>query len=378
MIKFPLFAIKTQPLASIFFTVTNDLSYDQRMIRICTSLTHAGYEVMLIGRKKKNSVPLVATIYKQKRLPCFFEKGKLFYFEYNLRLFFFLLFKKAAVVCAIDLDTIIPCYYISRLKKIKRVYDAHEYFSQQKEIISRPGIYRIWHWVEKTFVPDFTDGYTVGSYIAAEFEKLYNVKYQVIRNLPVFKPANLISTSTNAKKIIIYQGAVNEARGLEYLIPAMKNVDAELHIYGDGNFVEQIRGIVSTNNLADKVFIKGKLLPDDLDKVTQHAYIGVNLVENTGLNQYYSLANKFFDLIQHEIPQVTMDYPEYKTVNDAFEVAVLIRDLQISRISNALNSLLNDVALYDRLKQHCSSAKKVFNWQQEEKKLIAFYKDILG
>ncbi len=35
----------------IFCTVTNDLNYDQRMIRICTSLVRAGYEVVLVGRE---------------------------------------------------------------------------------------------------------------------------------------------------------------------------------------------------------------------------------------------------------------------------------------------------------------------------------------
>ena len=109
----------------IVCTVTNDLNYDQRMIRICTSLTGAGYEVLLVGRRKRNSLPLKEKSFKQKRLFCFFEKGKLFYAEYNIRLFFFLLFVKLDVICAIDLDTILPCLMISKLRSKKRVYDAH-------------------------------------------------------------------------------------------------------------------------------------------------------------------------------------------------------------------------------------------------------------
>jgi len=35
--------------------VTNDLHQDQRMNRICTALADAGYEVTLIGRKRKTS-----------------------------------------------------------------------------------------------------------------------------------------------------------------------------------------------------------------------------------------------------------------------------------------------------------------------------------
>ena len=37
----------------IYFIVTNDLSLDQRMIRIATSLGNAGYTVSLVGENRK-------------------------------------------------------------------------------------------------------------------------------------------------------------------------------------------------------------------------------------------------------------------------------------------------------------------------------------
>ena len=346
------------------------------MIRICTSLAKAGYDITLIGRRMSNTVPLRQQSYKQKRLNCWFEKGKLFYAEYNTRLFFFLLFKKMDAICAIDMDTILPCYYLSKIKGIKRICDAHEYFSQQKEIISRPAVYKIWHWIEKRYLPKFPDGYTVGHCISAEFKKLYGVNYEVIRNIPLMKENS--NNSFAKEKIVLYQGAVNEARGFEWLIPAMKNMDAVLHIYGDGNFMEQANVLIQTNNLRDKVFMKGKLLPDALEEITKQAYIGINLVEHKGLNQYYSLANKFFDLVQNGIPQVTMNFPEYKNINDKFKVALLIDDLNISNIEKNINLLLKNESLYKELQQNCLAAAKVLNWQQEEIRLLAFYKNIFG
>src|SRR5262245_43375091 len=106
----------------IIFTVTNDCNYDQRMIRIAGSLASAGYEVVLVGANSGKSLPLVPREFKQKRLSLFFSKGKLFYFEYNLRLFLFLLFQQADLLCAIDLDTILPVYLVSVIKGTKRVY----------------------------------------------------------------------------------------------------------------------------------------------------------------------------------------------------------------------------------------------------------------
>src|SRR5258705_13098868 len=130
------------------------------MIRICSSLADAGYAVTLIGRKNKASTPLTSQKYRQKRLFIFFNGGFGFYAEYNIRLFFYLLFAKTDMICCIDLDTMLPVWLAGKLKNKQRVYDAHEYFSQQKEIMTRPEVHRVWKWIERTFVPKFKKGYT--------------------------------------------------------------------------------------------------------------------------------------------------------------------------------------------------------------------------
>ncbi len=344
------------------------------MIRICSSLDAAGYQVLLVGQKGWASLPLISKKYQQKRIYTFFKAGFGFYAEYNIRLFLYLLFTKADIFCCIDLDTMLPVWLASKLRGKKRVYDAHEFFSQQKEIITRPKVQIVWLWIEKTFLPKFKLGYTVSQSIADEFKRRYGVEYEVIRNLPLLKSFQPIDTK---KKIILYQGAVNEARGLEFLIPAMKNVEAELHIYGDGNFMDQTKSLIQSNNMQNKVLLKGKVLPNELDTITQQAFIGLNLVENNGLNQYYSLANKFFDYMQNGTPQVSMNFPEYRKINDEFEVAILIDDLKPEMITAAINSLLNDKELYNKLSNNCMQARASFNWQQEEIKLLAFYKSIL-
>lgn len=355
---------------TIYCTVTTDLSYDQRMIRICTSLAQAGYDVVLVGRKLRASLPLSRQPFRQVRLNCLVEKGKLFYAVYNLRLFLFLLVKKMDCICAIDLDTILSVLLVSKLKRVKRVYDAHELFCEMKEIVTRPAIYKAWKKIEAYAVPQFSAGYTVNEQIAAEFKRMYDVDYSVIRNITLLRDH---SSAPAAERFILYQGAVNEGRSFETLIPAMAFVDAQLWICGDGNFLEQAKQLTTQYRLADKVIFKGKLEPADLREVTRQAYIGVTLFENKGLSNYYSLANRFFDYIHAGVPQLCVDYPVYRAINAEIEVAVLVSDLQPENIARELNNLIGNQVVHTQLRENCLLARKKWNWQQEEKQLVRFY-----
>lgn len=332
--------------------------------------------MLLVGRKTAGSPALDPKPYRQHRMRLFFSKGKLFYAEYQIRLFFFLLKSKTDAVIANDLDTIIPVYFSAKIKGWKIAMDAHEYFTGQKEVVSRPGIFRFWKWVERKFLPKFQSGYTVSDGIARLFREEYKLNYEVIRNVPTFSLHQPHVFKDNP--VIIYRGAVNEGRGLKELAETMKNLPAKLNIYGDGNFMNPLQKLISENNLAGKMVIKGAVLPADLDVATELSDIGLNLVENNGLNQYYSLANKFFDMIMHGLPQVTMDFPEYRAINNQFEVAVLIPHCTPDAIEHGIQKLMQDPELYTRLANNCKQASKVFNWEFEKIKLKSFYERFLG
>ena len=358
----------------LLFTVTNDLVFDQRMTRICTSLQNNGYEVLLIGRRLRNSLPLLQHAFQQRRLFCFFEKGKLFYVEYNLRLFVFLLFQQMDLICAIDLDTILPCYLVSVIRGKKRVYDAHELFCEMKEVVTRPSVYEFWKRIEKFAVPRFKYGYTVNHPIRNILKKDYGVNYEIIMNVP-FRTEY---SETEKQNFIIYQGTVNHGRSFETLIPAFQWIDCPFFIYGDGNFYEECKELINEYKLEDKVFLKGKLLPAELKSITPKALMGITLFENTGLSNYYSLGNRFFDYIQAGIPQLCVDFPVYREINNEHEVAVLITDLSPKSIAEAVNSLLQDKKLQNRLQQNCMEARKVYNWQNEEEKLVQYYRRVFA
>ncbi len=348
------------------------------MLRICNSLTHAGYEVELVGRKRKNSPPLVDQIFRQKRLPMFFQKGKLFYAEYNIRLLLYLLRQKADAICSIDLDSIMPGLIASRRKGWKRVYDAHELFCEMEEIISRPKIYWFWKKIEKRALPYFPDGYTVNQSYQEEFERMYGNRYEIVRNAAVLRENS--AKPDRDRKYILYQGAVNEGRCFDELLEAMQFVDFPLVICGEGNYMEQVRELIAKYKLEDKVTLTGYVDPQKLKSYTEKAICGITLFQPTGQSNYLSLANRFFDYMHSEVVQLAVNLPEYARINGEFEIATLIDPdkLDAKTISEALNKIVSDKDYRQRLEQNAAECKLKYNWQNEETKLLRFWEQIFS
>lgn len=358
----------------IILTVTNDLTYDQRMQRICRSLSKAGYTVQLVGRVLPNSASLKEEPYQQKRFRCLVNKGKLFYVEYNVRLFFYLLFQSFDAICAVDLDTIIPSFIAGKLKRAKLVYDAHEYFTEVPEVIRRPVIKKIWQQIENLFVPKADAAYTVSSGLAELFEQRFNKTFRVIRNLP-YRQMNE-TTEANCNSYMLYQGALNEGRGLENVLIAMQQLNCQLKIAGEGDLSNQLRSMAKTLSVENKVAFLGYQPPDTLRTITRKAAIGINLLEQAGKSYYHSLANKFFDYVQAQVPQICIDFPEYRKINEQYQVAVLVKSTSPNEIKNALERLLNDNSLYSQLQNNCRACAAELNWENEEKKLLLLYEQL--
>jgi hypothetical protein len=113
----------------------------------------------------------------------------------------------------------------------------------------------------------------------------------------------------------------------------MKEVNARLMIIGGGNFFYQAKELIRLHALEHKIELRGDVMPDDLRLFTPRAYIGITLFEDTGLNQYYSLANRFFDYIMAGIPQLCVNFPEYAAINERFGVAYLVDDTDPATIA---------------------------------------------
>jgi glycosyltransferase involved in cell wall biosynthesis len=363
----------------IIFCVTNDLSYDQRMQRICSSLA-VNYDVELVGRNLPNSKPLNLNYnFKQTRLTCKFNKGKFFYLEYNVRLFLYLLKQYSTAFCAIDLDTLFAVGLVSVLKQKTLVFDAHEHFTEVPEVTNRKVTQWIWNVIGKIFIPRSKLCYTVGPQLAYILGENYENKFEVIMNVPtLFDKVEKDDKVGRESSYIFYQGALNESRGLEQAILAMHQVEnLQLWLAGEGDLSEQLRELVVKEKLQNKVIFLGYIQPENLKKLTMNAKIGLNLLAPNGLSYYYSLANKYFDYMQAGVPCICANFPEYIAINNMYHCSMLV-NCNVDLIAQSINELLQNNILYETLKNNSLQASNYFNWSIEEQKLIGLYNHLFN
>jgi len=368
----------------IIVSVSNDLSFDQRVDKVCRTLVKTGFDVLLVGRLLKTSVPLNERPYKTQRIKLLFTKGPLFYAELNICLFFFLLFRKAKVLLANDLDTLLPNFLVSKIKGVELVYDSHEYFTEVPELTNRKFVQRIWTSIEKWIFPELKYVFTVNDSIAELYRKKYNVDVKVIRNVPFYEPIISAKTKTELslpidKKIIILQGAwINIDRGAEEAVLAMKSVEgAILYIIGGGDVIDELHRLVNKHVLQNKVRFLPRQPYYELKQYTLNADIGLTLDKDTNLNYRFSLPNKIFDYMHAGIPMLATKLPEIEKVFSKYEMGVLVEKVEPELIAEKINFMLSNVEKQQEWKQNAKLARKEFCWQNEELKLIEVYKQFL-
>ena len=366
-----------------FVSVINDLVTDNRVNKSCMALIECGYDVTLVGRKLSNSLPIPNWTFKTIRLKMIFKKGPLFYFFFNLRLFFVGLINKTDLFYANDLDTLAPMFLLSKLKKKPLIYDSHELFCEVPELKASRIKKSIWQKLEGYIIPKLQTCITVNVSIAKIYEAKYNVPFYIIRNISdfdqTFIPKSRVQLSLpEDKKIILLQGAgINVDRGAEELIDAMEFVqNAVLYIIGSGDVWENLKQKVSFNkSIQNKVVLINKLPKSELINYTFNADLGLSIDKNTNLNYLYSLPNKIFDYIQAEIPILASRLPEIENIILQYKIGDFIDDHNPKTIANKLNEMLYSQQL-SSYKKYLAIAKKEITWKSEKEKLLTIIKNI--
>ncbi len=366
----------------VYVSVTNDLATDQRVKKMCDFLTRLGFRVTMVGVKRPNSLPCLTPGFQTFRFRMLFQKGFFFYAEYNVKLFFYLLFRPFSLLVSNDLDTLLPNYLVSRLRGKPMVYDSHEYFLGSAEIVERPPVRKFWAMIEKMIFPRLKHVITVNASIADLYEKDYGVRPHVVRNLPKrYKPGQTTRQQLGLpidKRIVLMQGgAINMDRGAEELIHAMKPQfglkDVEIYFIGGGDVWQKIKELTRELHLGRVVHFLPKMPYGKMMQYTALCDIGVSIDKPVSMNYQYSLPNKLFDYIAAGIPVLASPLVEVKKVVEGYDVGMCIQDHDPAHIARVIEDMFSDASRYERWRSNAHKISQELCWENEEKELAKVY-----
>jgi glycosyltransferase involved in cell wall biosynthesis len=358
----------------ILVSVFNNLYTDQRVEKVSRTLLEAGYNIELIGNNW-DGLPEMHRLYPFFRISLKSKTLRLAYLEFQVKLYRELLNKATSetILLANDLDSLWPNYLVSRKLKIPLVFDSHEIFTEMPSLQGR-FVKKIWKFLEKRLVPKIKYMMTESESYAEWFQNEYGIKPVVIRNIPRKITEEIIFPENNPK-IILYQGAINQSRGIKQAIQAMGFLDHIIFkIIGDGPKRKEYETFVLNNDLQNKVQFLGKMAPADLRKITHTADVGLSLEENGGMSYLYSLPNKVSDYIQAKVPLVIINFPEMMRIKANFNVGEVVENHVPQNIAEKIKRVLENGR--DYYKSELEKAREVLCWEEEETKILNLFKKV--
>ncbi len=364
----------------VIVSVTNDLATDNRVKKICTLLVEMGAEVVFVGREKADSTPLDFK-YTTHRFSMFFSKGGLFYAEFNIRLFFFLLFNRSHLLVSNDLDTLLPNYLISRIRKTPLVYDTHEYFLGVPEIQDR-WVKKVWAAIERSIFPKLKTVFTVNDSIAGLYEKDYGIRPLVFRNIgdiPADIPKAQRSDLGIPKDAFVFinQGSgINVDRGMEEALEALAKVPkAHLLLVGNGDVIPVLKERVPKMGIENRVHFVGRVPYNVLLSYTSLADVGLSLDKPTNINYQFSLPNKVFDYIHRGLPVLCSKVVEVKSLVENFEVGISVDSMNPQSIASGMTKMMELGAT--PFEAGLQKARTQLTWEEESKAVKNVYATLL-
>lgn len=296
------------------------------------------------------------------------------------------------IVWANDLPTLLPASRVAKKNKAKLIYDSHEIYNEtinqffpKKSSFLKTIIFKSLEtfmkvhgrFMERILIKKVDHFITVNESILNYFKSKFKIKNGIfIMNLPILESRNEHPYNFKAENqlldndfIVIYQGVLNEGRGLRALIESISlcSKRIKLIILGDGPLKNELIGICEKNEI-NQVLFYPKTSIASLPRYTSGADLGINLLENFNLSKKMASPNKLFEYIHSNIPVLCSNGLENNKVLSQFNIGKSC-SLKPKEIASHIEEFSNQN--FEIYNDGLEEAKKHYNWQNQEPKLFA-------
>jgi glycosyltransferase involved in cell wall biosynthesis len=177
------------------------------------------------------------------------------------------------------------------------------------------------------------------------------------------------------RRILLYQGSIQEFRGIEESIEAVTLLDrCVLVVIGYGYFRPVLENEVRRRGLQHRVYFFGPIPNDELLYYTASADVGLCVIRGQSLSYRWSMPNKLFEYMMAGIPIVASDFEEMGRVVREEEVGTVCDPDDPESIAAAVRAIVDDPEAEARFRAATRVAIGKYNWDEEEKKLLVLYR----
>jgi len=309
------------------------------------------------------------------------------YLDYYLRSLRSARRESADVYHAHDLSALPVAWLARRFNGGKVVYDSHELWLDRTRLRKRSKLNRfIVKRIESFLIRRADANIIAGESSGRELAKRYHiVPPTLILNAPSYHPVERSDILRDEigmpreHRIILYIGRITYYRGLEELAQSLQYLDHSSLVlmgYAPPDYVAGLKRVVKDEGLIDRVHFFGPVPPEEVMRYAASADIGAAPIKNAGLSYYYCSPNKVFECIAAGLPVVGSNFPDLKKVIEGHKLGVTFDPDSPRDIARAIDYVLSDKDRYQEMRKNALEAAKIFNWENESKKLLALYEGL--
>ncbi|MFW6347474.1 MAG: glycosyltransferase [Cyclonatronaceae bacterium] len=374
---------------AVAMVVHSDYIHDYRVRREAEALQQTGLSVRVIAASVAPEARAPFELNGVEVHPVALRRsgGKLRYLEMMRAVRQILAHTATDIIHAHDLDALIATAKIAKNRGNVLIYDSHELHTEVHSLQNRRLTRSIWRHYEKKYIPYADYIITVSQGIAEELQRRYELLYTpyVIRNFTDIQsessPApEFLNTSEELRrqlpktsKLALYQGILQNGRGLEMMIEAIAaEPDWGLVICGDGPIREILERGVRELHAEDRIYFTGMISRELLAAITPHCDVGLLLTEPLGLSHYYSLPNKLSEYIHAGLPIIATELPEITRIIRQYKIGCTL-PINAFTPEQVRRGLAYITEHSERLRRHLPAAAEELNWAREKKILQNLY-----